>query len=103
MSGPKPGPTALSGPERPRLAEVKAFPGATLNDVPRVLRAIADRVEAGDYGAVEAAVLVIEADDGSVRTFGAARADYYRAYALLSLGIAQLVAQRADRLVEPGE
>lgn len=103
MSGPKPGPTALSGPEHPRLAEVKTFPGPNLNDVPRVLRAIADRVEAGDYGPVAAAVLVVESADGSIRTFGAARADYYRAYALLSLGIAQLVDQRADRLVTPGE
>ena len=43
--------------------------------------------------------MVTEDAEGYVRTFGGGKADYHRAFALFHLGLAQLVAQRADRLV----
>lgn len=99
MSGPKPGPSA------PRAAHLNVveFPGETLNDLPRVLRAIAEQIEQGHFGAVESLALVTEDAEGYIRTFGGGKADYHRAFALFHLGLAQLVDQRADRLVDPVE
>lgn len=51
-------------------AEIIELPKGTVADIPRVLRAIADQIEAGEYGAVIAAALVVEAEGGGIRTFG---------------------------------
>lgn len=75
----------------PNLYEL---PKATLQDVPRVLRAIADEIEAGNFGNIASAALVLEEDIGNVRTFGAGGADYYTAMALFHLGIENLLAKR---------
>jgi hypothetical protein len=61
-----------------------------------MLRAIADRMEAGEYGKAEGLVLVLENTDGEIRTFGAGSADWYRAFALLHLGLEHLARQRGD-------
>lgn len=37
---------------------------------------------------------MLEDEDGNIRTFGAAGADYYRAFALFHLGIENLLAKR---------
>lgn len=75
-------------------AKLYELPQHTLQDIPHVLRAIADEMEAGEYGKVQMGALVIEDELGNVRTFGAGGADYYRAMAMFQLGIENLVAKR---------
>jgi hypothetical protein len=75
-------------------AEIHELPKATLQDIPRVLRAIADDIETGEYGEVEMVAIVCQDAIGNVRTFGAGGADYYRAMALFHLGIENLCAKR---------
>lgn len=67
------------------------LPSSTLADIPRVLRAIADEIEAGKYGKTQVAAVIIESDAGDIRTFGAGNADHHRAIAMFHLGIAHLV------------
>jgi hypothetical protein len=76
------------------MSVIHELPQHTLQDIPKVLRAIADQVEAGDFGKVTMGALVIESEEGNVHTFGVGGADYYRAYAMFNLGIANLVAKR---------
>ena len=76
------------------MTNIYELPKATLSDVPAVLRAIADEMETGKYGAIAMAALVMEDEFGNIRTFGAAGADYYRAMALFHLGIENLLAKR---------
>lgn len=66
---------------------IHELPQATLESVPKVLRAIADEIERGDHGRVEMSALVIKNSDGDVNAFGAGGADFYRAIALFHLGI----------------
>ncbi|HWH83228.1 MAG TPA: hypothetical protein VNU71_13435 [Burkholderiaceae bacterium] len=75
-------------------AKLYELPQYTVRDIPTVLRAIADELEAGAYGKVCMAALVTEDEHGNVRTFGAGGADYYRAMAMFNLGIENLVAKR---------
>lgn len=42
------------------MPEIVQFPAANLSDIPLLLRNIADSIEAGDYGSVANAVLVLE-------------------------------------------
>ena len=77
-------------------ATIYELPRRTLADIPSVLRSIADQMEAGDYGEAEGAVLVLENTEGEIRTFGAGSADWYRAFALLHLGLEHLARQRDD-------
>lgn len=67
-----------------------------VQDIPRVLRAIADQVEAGKHGEVMSAVLVTEASDGEIHVFGAGRAEFYGAFGLLNLGIYNLCCKRGE-------
>lgn len=75
-------------------AEIVELPKATLQDVAKVLRAIADEIDAGEYGSVQSAAVVLEDDIGNIRTFGAGAADYYRAFALFNFGIEHLLSSR---------
>lgn len=75
-------------------AELYELPKATLQDIPGVLRAIADEMEAGEYGRVEMAALVTQDTTGNIRVFGAGGADYYRAMALFHFGIQNLLTKR---------
>ena len=70
------------------------FTKATLSDVPRVLRSIADTIEQGEYGEVTMAVVAIEGGDKCIETFGAGSADYYRAIALFNLALAKMTNDR---------
>lgn len=45
-----------------RIAEVVEFPNSSRRDVPTELRRLADEIEAGTYGGVGSAVLVILAN-----------------------------------------
>lgn len=78
---------------------VVPLPHHTLQDIPRVLRAIADEIEADEYGKVEMLAVVMQTDVGNVHTFGAGGADYYRAMAMFQLGIANLVAKRGPEFM----
>lgn len=75
-------------------AQLLELPVAILADVPRVLRAIADEIESGEYGSIVSAAIVTEDTTGNVRTFGAGKADYYRGMAMFHLGIENLLAKR---------
>jgi hypothetical protein len=75
-------------------AKLYELPTHTVQDIPRVLRAIADDIEADAYGKVHMAAVVLETEVGNVHTFGAGGADYYRAMAMFQLGIENLVAKR---------
>jgi hypothetical protein len=77
------------------VSNIFEHPAAPLADFPRILRAIADEAEAGEYGTLSMGALVLEDEQGNIRTFGLGQmADYYRAYALFHLGLANLVAKR---------
>ncbi len=75
------------------MTKVVQLAQATLADVPRVLRAIADQIEKGDYGTVIAGVVSLECDTGVLEIFGAGAADRYRALALVT-GTQQTLSQR---------
>lgn len=70
------------------LAEL---PPATLTDAAKVLRCIADEIEAGAYGRIEMGALVLRNSEGKVHTFGMAGADWYRAIALFHLGLQHML------------
>lgn len=54
---------------------------ATIESASSVLRAIADRIDAGEYGEVRAAVLILDADE--IAVFGAGDASQYKAVWML--------------------
>lgn len=75
-------------------AELLSLDRHTLQDVPRVLRAIADQMEAGEYGEVQLGAVVTEDSEGNIRCFGLGGADYYRAIAMFHFGIENLMTKR---------
>lgn len=85
---------------RRKSAVIAELPPPALNDVPRMLRAMADEIEAGSYGDVDAIMMVTEDTEGFIRTFAAGKTmmtnhrAYNHAYALLHLGLANLVHKR---------
>lgn len=76
------------------MAEIYELTKTTLQDIPRVLRTIANEIESGEYGTVTGAAIVLEEDIGNIRTYGAGAADYYRALALFHFGIENLLSKR---------
>ena len=66
-----------------KLTVVK-MPDHPLTEIPNVLRRIADEIEAGNYGEIEMAGVVMENDSGDIETFGAGKTDFYRGYTLFS-------------------
>lgn len=77
-------------------ATIHELPKATLADVPRVLRAIADEIEAGKYGKVDAAVIALECPGDVIRPFGAGAADYYRAIALFNMAASAMMRDKVQ-------
>lgn len=63
---------------------VHAIDSVTLQDVPMMLRRLADAIDAGAHGDVDAAVVVIRGDD--IEVFGYGRADADGAHRLLGSG-----------------
>lgn len=63
------------------------LPRHTLQNIPEVLRAIAQNIEDNVYGEIEMAAIVIKNSEDSIKTFGLGGADYYRAIALFHIGI----------------
>ena len=75
------------------MTKVVQLAQATLSDIPRVLRAIADEVESGEYGTVVAGVVSLECANGVLEIFAAGNTDKYRALALIT-GTQQTLSQR---------
>lgn len=75
------------------MTKVVQLTQATLSDIPRVLRAIADEIESGTYGTVVAGLVSLENNTGKLEIFGAGAADRYRALALAT-GTQQTLSQR---------
>lgn len=75
------------------MTKVIQLAQATLSDIPRVLRAIADEVERGEYGTIKAGVVSLECDNGVLQIFGAGAADTHRALSLIT-GTQQILTQR---------
>lgn len=75
------------------MNKVVELPRATLSDIPRVLRAIADEIENGNYGTVVAGLVTLENNNGVLEIFGAGAADGHRALSL-TVGTQQILAQR---------
>lgn len=69
--------------------KVVPFPNPSLNDIPAMLRILADDIEAGNYGFTAGAAMVLETED-SVINFGWGVADGLRAIGLLTAGAAML-------------
>lgn len=78
------------------MVNLVELPSATLQDVPTVLRSLADNIEAGHYGRAINAVVVLETDDEGMRIelFGAGGHNGVRiTMGLLAMGQAQLAAR----------
>ena len=73
---------------------VHELPQAILQEAHNVLRAIADGAEKGKYGKLQNGIVVLEDALGNVRTFGLCGTEYYRAFAMLHLGIENLLTKR---------
>ena len=66
-----------------KLTVVK-MPDHPPTDIPNVLRSIANGIEAGSYGEIEMAGVVMENENGDIETFGAGKTDFYRGYTLFA-------------------
>lgn len=75
------------------MSNVIELTKATLSDIPRILRSIADQMEAGDYGNVVAGIVVLEESPGKLHLFGGGAADDHRAVSLIA-GAQQIMIQR---------
>ena len=73
-------------------AKLYAIPSPALDDVPRMLRLIADEIEAGQYGAgIDCCVVALPSMDGEIEVFGLGAADG---------ALAHLILARAQRKLE---
>ncbi len=69
-------------------AKLYALPSPGLRDIPAILRNIASEMEAGKYGQVDSAALVVSGD--AIEIFGLGTADAVTAHFLFSLGARQI-------------
>ena len=76
------------------MSNLYELPKYTLQNIPEVLRAIADEMEKNEFGIIQMAALVTEDKNGNIRTFGMGGADYYRAMAMFQFGIENLLSKR---------
>ena len=74
---------------------VVPFPERDINDIPRLLRQMADDIEAGSYGDVQSLASVMETDS-TVLTFGFGQADAMRAIGLFTTGGAMMAQMGFD-------
>lgn len=68
-------------------ATIHEVPKRTLADSAKVLRCIADEIDAGKYGTVVAGYIILENEDGEIQTFGSGAADYRYGFSLLALAM----------------
>ena len=64
---------------------VVPFPERDIHDIPRLLRQMADDIEAGEYGSVTSLAAVLENEE-TILTFGFGAADPMRAIGLFTTG-----------------
>lgn len=64
------------------------FPKQSLQDVPTILRNLANNIESGDYGVPDIAVVVLIDANGKPELFGAGNADPIRTIGALHIGAA---------------
>lgn len=69
-------------------ATLHVLPSAQLQDVPAMLRKLADAIEAGDHGEVREAVVVASGD--ALAVFGFGQVDGTQAHYLLGCAMARL-------------
>ena len=71
-----------------------SMPENHLQNIPLVLRSIADCIEDGDYGEIKVGGVIIETVTGKIELFGAGRScDHYRMLALLTLAEDKMIRQ----------
>lgn len=70
-------------------AKVIELDRATIEDAAKVLRAIADEVDAGRYGRVKAAVVILDGDE--LAFFGSGDASQYKAVWMLEAAKQELL------------
>jgi hypothetical protein len=75
------------------MTNIIKLDSAVLNEIPRVLRAIADEIENNSYGKVTAGVLVLETENNKLEIFGMGAANNHRAISLMA-GSQQILIQR---------
>lgn len=76
------------------ISEVHTLYDAALSDVPAMLRKMADRIEAGKYGDVSRATLVLFADQLTVHGFGKGDVgDTFMQLAAAQLRLASMIEQ----------
>lgn len=69
---------------------VRLVEGPSLNDIPGQLRALADRIEAGEYGLPELAVFFLETDEG-LTGFSWGHYDSYRAIGMMAVATQHMI------------
>ncbi len=70
-------------------AKIIELDRATIEDAAKVLRAIADEIDAGKHGAVSAAVVILDGDEMAL--FGSGDANQYKAVWLLEAAKKELL------------
>lgn len=76
------------------MINVVELPRHTLSDISRVLRAVADCIDDGEYGDVRLCGIILENAELKINLFGGGGAcDQYRMLALMELGKDQLIRQ----------
>lgn len=93
---PRPRSHRRSTGRRQAVSNIKELPPVTLQDISGMLRLHADRIDAGEAGVVEAAVLVMEDEWGKITHHGFGRADYYRGMAIMQKAIVSLATINED-------
>jgi len=76
-------------------ATIRVLESAALQDIPAMLRRMADDIESGQYGGVIEAAVVLSGDELNV--FGLGRADGTVTHYLLGCGMAKLQYPRLRR------
>jgi hypothetical protein len=66
-------------------ATLHELPKGSIADSAKVLRSIADEIDAGKYGSVKAGYIILENEEGEIVTFGSGAADYRYGFSLLAL------------------
>ena len=83
--------------QRPRLAEVHTLYEANALDIPAMARLLANNVDAGKFGNVRSAAVVLEREDGVPEVFSWGDSGLLRTIGLLHLGIHKLTTMRGDQ------
>ena len=81
------------------MTNIIKLDSAKYSDIPKMLRALADQVEAGDYGNVPAGVIVLEKQNQGIEVFGLGAGESHRAVSLLTGGCQIMVQRTMGKLI----